>query len=173
MRQVDAVKLDNIHHMADMLDKVKPWEFDLSEWVSRNPRDAKKFLGLFTTDPGCGFAGCAMGWAAHQHTFPGLSLMTIKDGSKWAGMQVIAYVDDEGKLSTGFTAACRVFKISLRSAEYFFHPQSYSIVEVSPAMVASRLRRFAAKIEAIRARVKRPDISALKKFTEVKTPINA
>lgn len=172
MRQVDAVKLDNIYRMADMLDEVKPWEFDLSRWVSQTPRAAKKFLGLLTTDPGCGFAGCAMGWAAHQRIFSGLSLTFSNVYPHGA----VTYIQNNCSTANGFTAAANIFSISYRSAEYFFHPQSYSVysvMEVSPAMVAARLRRFAAKIETIRARVKRPDISALKKFTEVKTPINA
>lgn len=167
--KISEVNTANMYRMADMLDTIPAQDFNLALWVARMPGRVQKFMGLFSTE--CGFAGCAMGWAAHNKTFEGLKIYNAS--SEHRGVVLIDPSDPhENIIASGFSAAVYLFGIDNRRAEWFFSTGGYD-GDGTPMMVADRLRRFAVKVDAIQARPKRPDISELKKFTEVKSPVNA
>src|SRR4051812_40189361 len=142
MKQIANIEIIRLKALADLLDTVEDHEFTLEHWVQDHPRDRKTTLfGLIETDPGCGFAGCAMGWAAHQGIFPDFQVRRY-------GQHDVYY----GNLRD-WDAVNAVLGFPKKShmSLYLFGRLSYKTY-ASPALVAYRVRRFVAKIEAIRAR---------------------
>lgn len=111
--------------LADFLETVPEQAFTLDAWEARA---ASKPEGDKQGE--CGFAGCAMGWAAHAKLFPGLIL---ENGSP------VYRVNDYVRL--GFGAAEVVFDIPFSSAVWLFYRQHYT-VDPTPADVAQRIRTF-------------------------------
>lgn len=164
--------------LAEFLETSVPEsEFDMARWQNRAfapptdgiPAGPSSLFGLIPgspeipPNPGCGFAGCAIGWAAHSGIFPGLSLKRVGDNWKElnghkisAGAVVPAYAGD---LQWGAIRA--LFKIypadqklvtlgewqwknkTPSMEEYLFHQLSYPF-SPGPKEVATRLREAAA-----------------------------
>ncbi len=144
MKQLSSVEIGRMHQFADFLETVPPEDFDLTLWVERQQRDPKSLLfGLIQRDPGCGFAGCAMGWAAYSEVFPGLRLTRDAKDVTFAGF-------------TGYDAAAALLGVGDNQAFFFFAPSSYEDAE--PGHVAARLRKFAAKVERRINRQQRPGL---------------
>ena len=147
MKQIAAVELERFEALANLLDVVPAKDFYLRTWVQRIPTKRKMMMfGLVKIRPGCGFAGCAMGWAAHEKIIPGLEL----NGGG------LIYQKNGQRALINWEAVMAAMGIvgNAKFAEYLFYSPNYKI-EPSPAMVAKRLRRFIRKIEAIRARDRR------------------
>lgn len=127
------VDIGRMRKLADFLETVPPEDFDLGAWQTVAPRDAIA-LGPLVFRKSCGFAGCAMGWAAHSKLFDGLR------------------INREGDLcyrgSRGIEAATRVLGLTERTAEFLFWESRYPDGRTDPAHVATRLRRFASIVEA-------------------------
>lgn len=147
MMHVDTAKL---RKLADFLDTLPDDRFTLSNWgyskVVYGPRFTLGSLRIGKKPIGCGFVGCAMGWAAHEGLFEGLEF----------DISGLVTYGGEG----GFSAAMKLFGISQRTAVHLFAQSSYRYwyyKQITPAMVTSRMRRFADKIDA---RVKRVRIRA-------------
>lgn len=142
MRQIAHVETARMTALAEYLDTDVPArDFDLRTWISRVPHKRKTILfGLIQTRPECGFAGCAMGWAAYSGMFPGFIACT--DGT----------IQYRGQIN--FFAVMKLLGISYNMVVFLFHPKGYK-VNATPEMVASRLRRLVVKIKAIRAREQR------------------
>ena len=159
MKMLDKVELGKLTKLANFLDTVPEENFDLSWWGHETP--AKMFLGLFKIEE-CGFAGCAMGWAAHAKLFDGFTMDTCS--VHYEGAQAFKAVS----LLFGFTQNNNKFTM----AEYLFADGSYGYGKVlrrypdigweeeiepipaTPAMVAARIRKLVKKIEGRIARYK-------------------
>jgi hypothetical protein len=171
MSMFDHVETGRLTQLADFLESVPPADFNIHEWTERAyeaPSPAEKFLFFTITpaSPGCGFAGCAMGWAAHARLFPGLTLqrgtptfkgaMGYPAADKLFGLapgtrrKMKLFVDRRGTIATTNTA----FYLFGADQAYKHNPQ--------PADVADRIRRFVAKVESRKARnaarVERPTL---------------
>jgi hypothetical protein len=140
MKQIANVEIIRLRAIADLLDDVQENQFDLKAWVTqRASPPITRFFGLIQTDPGCGFAGCAMGWAAHVELFPDF---VFKSGKvHYRGL-------------TDFHATAAVIGTNYSMAMYLFHPEHYR-PNPTTTIVATRIRRFVTKIEAIRRRDQR------------------
>lgn len=131
MQQLRAVEIGKMRQLADFLETVPPEDFDLGRWRERAPIDAIR-IGPITLRKGCGFAGCAMGWAAHSGIFPGLRL-SPKGTLTYRG-------------ATEFEAVAKLLSLTPWTAYFLFHKDSYQ-QHADPAHVADRVRRFAAIVE--------------------------
>ncbi len=140
MQMLSKVEIERMYQLADVLETVPSADFDLGAWCLRQPHTAVTVTGIVIR-AGCGFAGCAMGWAVHTGMFPGLK---VENGCLY-------YRDESGLEVTGFDAAATVFGITLRVASFLFAPVQYRFH--APATdVAGRLRRFAEIVERRLAR---------------------
>lgn len=144
MKQISNVEIVRLRAIADLMDTIQPKRFNLNSWVTELPQPAKKFLGLFQIEPECGFAGCAMGWAAHERLFANF---TVKD-------HYPVYFDAHNKKHTLWDAVTVLLGISSSMAIYLFGENQYKLF-ATPDMVSVRIRKFISKIEAIRARDRR------------------
>ncbi len=133
MKQLHKVEIGKMRQLADFLETVPPEDFDLAKWRLRSPVSAIR-LGPITLRQGCGFAGCALGWAAHMEVFPGLTL-----GAKDNTVYYRGYSE--------FRAAATLFEVNTETAVFLFHENSYWPGYVEPGDVAERLRRFAEIVE--------------------------
>lgn len=131
------VHTDRMFALADFLETVPPEDFSLRSWQSRAPIDAIR-LGPIVFRKGCGFSGCAMGWAAYSGRFPGLRIN--RDG-------VLVY-----RGASEFSAAAKFLGVTGDFAYYLFTDEYYPSSQVDPDDVAKRLRRAATLIEAARSR---------------------
>jgi hypothetical protein len=165
MKQIANVEIIRLKALADMLDDVQENQFDLKSWVTSVPRRARTMLlGLVETDPGCGFAGCAMGWAAYNNLFPNFFTYDKQVYLKDASGNHHQYRD--------WAAVMKLLGINHRMALYLFGALSYK-QHATTTVVANRIRHFVGKIEALRARDRRrimnsTDISDLVRFTQLK-----
>lgn len=138
MDQLANVNVARLYQLADFLETVPPEDFDLSAWQDHAPREALA-IGPITFRRACGFAGCAMGWAAHSGLFEGLRIN--RDNN-------LVY-----KGASDIDAAAKVFGITVSVAEFIFYPLSYVGYDpIDPDDVARRVRKLAAKVEARVAR---------------------
>jgi len=128
MKMLSKVEVERMYQLAHLLETVSSQDFDLTIWGTRVRDD-------------CGFAGCAIGWAAYAKLFPGLVMMG--DG--------VRYFDKDKGIGVGYHAAVCVLGITSRTANFLFCPHYYEI-PASPAVVAARLTRFAAIVERRLAR---------------------
>lgn len=147
MKQLARVEIERMRQFADFLETVPPREFDLNEWEAREATAAKTMLfGLIKLEPACGFAGCAMGWAAHSNAFEGLILIEGEPVYKGFG---------------GYRAAQKLLGIKSNAAHFLFGPERYAVDDPEPGHVAARLRKFADKVES-RLKRARPSSLALR-----------
>lgn len=154
MKQISNVEIVRLKAMANMLDTVHESEFNLSMWVKQLPQQpTTRLFGLVQTNPGCGFAGCAMGWAAHLQIFPGIGI-----GKRGHVVYRPPSLGTNNATPTtelrAWDATMAVFGISRNMAYYLFSPDRYKM-RATPATVSKRVRRLIAKIETIRARDRR------------------
>lgn len=121
--------------LAAFLDTVPNKAFDMSLWQAQG---ADKPEGKRPGD--CGFAGCAMGWAAHTRMFRGLSVEPYG---------LLIYQPDGGAKYTeryweDYEAAAAVFEITEVQALHLFAPSHYEsqFRRPTPKYVAKRIRKF-------------------------------
>lgn len=120
--------------LADLLDHIPKKSFDMSEWKKSEPTKPEgKKLGE------CGFAGCAMGWAAHQKLFKNLKF-------DFFGIEYGPNPPSDGESFSnnfsGFDAAAKCMQITYQDAEYLFSIEHYRSKNPMPATVAKRIRHF-------------------------------
>lgn len=146
MKRIAAVELERCVALADLLETVPAERFHMQGWVTQLPRGARKALfGLIEASPACGFAGCAMGWAAYEGIFPGFSATTTGG---------LIYEVGGRRPFENWEAARAVLGLNVNMSHYLFAADQYK-VKPTPKMVADRVRRFSNKIAAIRARDRR------------------
>lgn len=138
MEMLLKVNTGRMRQLADFLETVPPEDFNLDNWMTQHPV-ASIALGPIVLRRGCGFAGCAMGWAAHSGMFEGLRINRHN---------TLVY-----RGATDFEAAALFLGITSDFAGFFFIEENYDIDRaIDPADVARRLRVAAGKIEARIAR---------------------
>lgn len=145
MKQLNQVEIGRMRKLADFLETVPPEDFDLDGWVQQLPQGPKSiFFGLIHRHSGCGFAGCAMGWAAHSQIFSGLRLTRDGDDIAYRGF-------------TGYDAVYALFGIGENQGFFLFSDRRYAD-DAEPGHVARRLRIFADKVERRLARTQAPGL---------------
>lgn len=170
MTKISDVEVVRLKALADLLDDVPEKDFDLATWVGQEPREAvTKFFGLVEVAPACGFAGCAVGWAIHSRLFPQLGFTPSLSDDEI--LVPAMYSADGEMIARGWDAVEKIFGISDNMAHFLFMSDRYK-VRASTEMVANRLRRLAAKVEAIRARERRKAVNSvlpdsLKKLVQI------
>lgn len=137
MKMLLAVKTDRMRELAAFLETVPPEDFDLAGWQTREAIDPVKF-GPFVWRKGCGFAGCAMGWAAYSGKFPGLRIAEGK---------MLVY-----RGATSWKASQKFLGITEALARFLFEETRYD--DATPSDVAIRLARCADIIDARIARLR-------------------
>lgn len=127
------MRVDRLLKLADFLETAPRKAFDMRNWqVKRATKPEGKKPGE------CGFAGCAMGWAAHTRMFRGLRIDTDGD-------LVFKKPMFDGH---GFEAAAAPFEISTADARHLFDPEHYYdfakciATPATPKNVAKRIRAF-------------------------------
>jgi hypothetical protein len=123
------IRTDRLLKLADFLETVPRKAFDISSWVS-----SKATMPEGERPGDCGFAGCAMGWAAHAKLFRGL---TMERG------YIIDYPAYRG--FDGFEAAMTLFSIGDSEATSLFDIGGYESRNPTPKTVAKRIRKFVAE----------------------------
>lgn len=130
------MRKDRLLKLAKFLETVPDTAFDLSRWQKRAP---SKSEGKRPGD--CGFAGCAVGWAAHQRMFRGLKLEDDGYGEiapMYDGLEHWLAVGKLFEISNGGYAS------SNRQAEHLFMGSEYPDGKATPKQVAKRIRAFVA-----------------------------
>jgi len=142
MKQLSNVEIGKMRQLADFLETVPPADFDLTSWQTQAPIQRIAF-GPIVFRHGCGFSGCAMGWAAYAEIFPDL------------------YIDRTQELcyrgATNMNAAAKLLGVTESIANFFFVDSEY-VDEPSPDDVSKRLRRFADKVERRLMRRQSPEL---------------
>jgi hypothetical protein len=162
MKQIAKVEVVRMNALATMLDDVQENNFDLDHWCTREEEPAEyRFFGLIESKPACGFAGCAIGWAIHTKLIPNL---------KWKYGSPAYAASADGETYNGFYAVAEAFGITPRMAEFLFLAERYK-VRATTEMVASRIRRLVAKVEAIRARDRKKAVDDFVKSVNAFTPL--
>lgn len=121
------MKTDDLLRLADALDGLHPEgsEFNMYVWGSE--------------EPGCGFAGCAIGWGHRLGVLPeGLTLIApgVDDNEDEYNP---AFGD-----STSWYAVADAYEITSTVAEHLFDVDGYDVGDPSPQQVAERIREFVA-----------------------------
>lgn len=117
--------------LADFLETIPVAAFSLKEW------EASKQTKAEGEKPGdCGFAGCAVGWAAHSKMFEGFEF--AQGQSVWGSISVPTYRGERG-----WNAVKELFDISSGRAYDLFDSSSYSSGP-HPSNVAARIRNLVA-----------------------------
>src|SRR5882757_4896101 len=147
--QIAQVKKDRLLMLANLLDTVQENQFNLVTWGAEERHYNKYLFGLIKIETGCGFSGCAMGWAAQSGIFPGL---TWNNRSNFPYGSIM-YRDSDSLLYE-WPAVKNLFGLNENMAFFLFSSSGYR-VHATPSMVASRLRRLVKKIDDIRARDQR------------------
>lgn len=129
------MKKQRLLKLADLLERVPAENFTIKRWVEHEggPFNAKA--------PGsCGFAGCAMGWAAHAKLFPDLRV------ASGYGYELA----HDGKPMPSIEAAMNTFKLEIADARRLFLEEAYRSGNPRPATVARRIRAFVKSNGSIR-----------------------
>lgn len=114
--------------LADFLETIPKHVFTIHAWEARAAyKPEGKKLGE------CGFAGCALGWAAHVKLFRGLDMMGGEP-----------HYRTKGEDYWGFHAAEELFEICEYEARHLFNGDyySYHLGHVTPELVAARIRKL-------------------------------
>jgi hypothetical protein len=128
------MRADRLLKLADFLETVPPQAFDIKDWLTRKPSGPEGNV------PGeCGFAGCAVGWAAHQKMFDGFGFRPLRDGTESGEVQ---YTDEAGVTSISWEAVRNLFEVDRALADCLFDGSSYRECDYRPApiTVAKRIR---------------------------------
>lgn len=120
--------------LAALLECVPQGSFDMWKWGNdyRKPKPPNMEKATLQQNE-CGFAGCAMGWAAHVGLFDGLTLITercLAPGVRYGR-------------KTDFDAAAELFGITYGESHRLFYPSGK---DDSPKAVAGRIREFVERI---------------------------
>jgi hypothetical protein len=154
-----TMNIERLKELQKLLATVPPERFNLKTWGYLGPKNdgstadqvIRKLREIALPDDenfewdgaldepilkqiSCGFAGCAMGWAALHPPFQeaGLHLhLFIRDGYQFSH---ITYEDYEE-----YEAAAYFFDIPKKEAEYLFDPSKYGITKPTQAMVSDRI----------------------------------
>lgn len=156
------VDTEKLLQLADYLETVPPESFDLDGWVIQDERAAippTMFCGIIPItkgDPGCGFAGCALGWAAHSGLFPGLTLQNrvpvYRGASQYASADRLFGFDQATPKRNRLKHHRRDdYEYMTSMSLFLFCPSMYKRGS-EPAQVADRIRRVVAKLHARRVR---------------------
>lgn len=117
--------------LADFLDTVPRRSFNMDNWVTREA------TGPEGDTPGeCGFAGCALGWAAHGKLFAQLRL----DG---CNRPTYRRTPGSRLVARHFSAAVELFDIESSDADHLFG--NWFGRAVTPHQEARRIREFVAR----------------------------
>lgn len=123
-----AINAKRLLKLADYLETVPRKAFNIQSWESRaaNKQEGK--------NPGeCGFAGCAVGWAAHAKLFRGLRMEDgfpiYKDTFSWPAVSDVFGLGRSGALPS-------------HDAAHLFSPHTYPKGKATPKQVATRIRKF-------------------------------
>lgn len=146
---LETVETGKLLQLADFLETVPPEDFTLDCWQERAQKDPTFWLGIFPRDPGCGFAGCAMGWAAHSGLFPEFRLAAVPSTLE-RGHKTLAPVY---RGLVAWDAVEALFGISPWIANHLFMDSSYGNYNgaASPGIVGRRVRRLVFLVEHFRA----------------------
>jgi hypothetical protein len=161
MKQLQRVDIAKLKTLAKFLETVPVDQFDLGDWELSPYKPAKKF-GPFTIQKECGFAGCAMGWAAHAKLFDGFRFDRFDDIDEDPDVQY-------GDLYFGWDAVASLFNLKERQCFFLFAEPSYDDRPPSRE-VANRIHKFVKKIESRIIRYKSKQAIA-KWLEEIKCPI--
>lgn len=117
------IRTDRLLKLAAFLETVPRRAFDITDWQTKEvTKPEGKRLGE------CGFAGCAIGWAAHAKLFRGL---TIKHG-----------YPKYGESGSAGDAVERLFEIGQPDVFLMFTSTGYPTLYPTPKQVATRIRKF-------------------------------
>ena len=130
---MDHPDFAKLYKLADYLDTVPSTRFDMASWgYEKNPGwFSRTFRGAE-----CGFAGCAMGWAAHSGLFENLTM----SGSHEYDICTPVLWMGESAYYQGFEAAEVLFNIEPHVAHRFFSAFCYQ--NPTPRDVADRIRNY-------------------------------
>lgn len=123
-----AINAKRLLKLADYLETVPRKAFNIESWMSRS---ANKPEGK---NPGeCGFAGCAVGWAAHAKLFRGFRMNggfpIYKDTFSWPAVGVV--------FGLGLCSP-----LPSDDAAHLFSSYTYPQGKATPKQVAIRIRKF-------------------------------
>lgn len=130
-----AINAKRLLKLADFLETVPRKSFNLSAWQSR---PAVKPEGKKQGE--CGFAGCAIGWAAHAKLFRGLRLVDIGDG--YDPEVFFNATESWEAIDELFNLAPVPHSLRDGDAEYLFMAEKYDHYNATPKQVAKRIRKF-------------------------------
>lgn len=123
--------------LANFLETVPELAFNMRKWEAS---PATKPEG--STQGECGFAGCAIGWAAHAQLYPGLTLVS------WPGYEYLEAVVPSFEGELNWLAIDRLFGFAPvdhdareNEGERLFLRRSY-LSDPTPKQVAKRIRKF-------------------------------
>lgn len=129
------MRRDRLLKLADFLETVPRSAFNISDWQTKEPTKPEgKRQGE------CGFAGCAVGWAAHAKLFRGLKFQdngfrhvpTFQGEEEWQAIGKLFDITNGGPMGTQ------------EEAEYLFYGPRYPNRNPTPKQVATRIRMFVA-----------------------------
>ena len=110
--------------LADFLETVPRRKFNLRMWIQSLPSKPEA-----KTAGHCGFAGCAIGWAAHAKLFRGLHL----NRADWT--PVYHGAED-------WDAPMVLFDLEAEQTKFLFSVWHYDNERTTPKQVAKRIRKF-------------------------------
>lgn len=129
---------EKLVHLVEILKNLPEGiNFDMDHWGTKLKEDAEPWS--------CGFAGCAMGWAASDKSFKAAGLELVQDtyNSDEFDLCFDVYYQDK--------AAAHFFDIPQDVSDSFFLPMCYdgkmARKDITPAMVVERIERYLANPE--------------------------
>lgn len=120
------MNIQGLKAIEKLLLKVPPEVFSIREWVTEETEE--DFNGKFD----CGFAGCAIGWAAHAKVVKGLTLKNSCEP---------LYIDKHGDYYSHNVAVKLALGLNNSQLYYLFMPSAYED-EPFPIDVAERIHKF-------------------------------
>lgn len=132
---------DRMDMLLQILRTVDEKQFTMDRWCDNR-------IG----EEACGFAGCAMGWAAQSPYFQklGLSLEHVGVCVPSVFIQQLILLGTDGIKLEGFEAASTVLGITNQEAEHLFDPEAYDDFLdpeeiIKPKHVIARIEDFMRK----------------------------
>ena len=135
------MRSDRLLKLADFLETVPEAAFNIQFWQKRA---ATKPEGERPGD--CGFAGCAVGWAAHANLFPGFVMQHREEThDAWPVFGEASSFDAVNDLFEFTNEEADAGRTSKVLAKYYLFSNGYYDTPPTPAIVAARIREFVAK----------------------------
>jgi hypothetical protein len=141
------METERLLRLAAFLDDLSPHEFNLDHWVGDMKfADQIEVIAKGHIERGCGTTACALGWAATIPEFreAGFGLAGVE------GRHLLPiYKDAKGREFSDFQAAMHFFNLSSEVVTDVFYWRGYGVdvADVTPAEVASKLRKIVSKYE--------------------------